>query len=377
MCNKILPLGWKEKKLGEFFKVASGEFLSNKDMKENSYPVYGGNGITGWHSLYNTNEKRIVIGRVGAYCGCVYVTEDKAWITDNALYIKEKKYDFNDKFMFYKLRYLNLNKYADKNAQPLISGSKLYEIVATMPEDKKEQEKIAQILSKVDENIEKTTEAIAKYKQIKKGLMVDLLTGKIRIKNGKWVEETDFKYVEGIGNIPKEWELKSIGDTLKIKHGKNQKEVEDKNGLYPILGSGGNIGFSNKYLYSKESVLIGRKGTINKPQFINTPFWTIDTLFYSEIKKQYVAKFIYYKFINIKWTKYNEASGVPSLSASTIEKIKYSMPSEKAEQQMISNVLEKQDQLIEKEEQYLKKLQKLKSGLMDDLLTGRKRVNID
>ncbi|MCK4258814.1 MAG: restriction endonuclease subunit S [Halanaerobiales bacterium] len=103
--------------------------------------------------------------------------------------------------------------------------------------------------------------------------------------------------MEEVRNIPEGWEEKKIGELLKIKHGKSQKEVEDSKGKYPILGSGGQIGWSKKPLYKKESVLIGRKGTINKPQYINIPFWTIDTLFYSDIKKSmyhygYIINFV-------------------------------------------------------------------------------------
>ena len=117
-----------------------------------------------------------------------------------------------------------------------------------------------------------------------------------------------------------------LGDILKVKSGHDQKTVECENGKYQILGTGGEIGRTNTFLYNKPSVLIGRKGTINKPMYKDEPFWTVDTLFYTEIKDGFSPKYVYYLFNTINWLRYNEASGVPSLTSSTIEKIKVKVP---------------------------------------------------
>ncbi len=83
------------------------------------------------------------------------------------------------------------------------------------------------------------------------------------------------------------WESKRLGDALKVKHGREQKAIETIDGKYPILGTGGIIGQTNSFLYDKPSVLIGRKGTIDKPQYMDSPFWTVDTLFYTQIERNY------------------------------------------------------------------------------------------
>lgn len=85
-----------------------------------------------------------------------------------------------------------------------------------------------------------------------------------------------------------------IENVLKIKHGKNQKTIECKDGIYPILATSGEIGRTNTCLWHKPCVLIGRKGTINKPQYMDTPFWTVDTLFYSDVNNSNHAKYLYY-----------------------------------------------------------------------------------
>ena len=135
-------------------------------------------------------------------------------------------------------------------------------------------------------------------------------------------------------------------DVLKIKSGRDQKQVECESGIYPILGTGGQIGKTNYFLYDKPSVLIGRKGTINKPQYMETPFWTVDTLFYSHIYEPNIPKYLFYSFQNVNWKKYDESTGVPSLSSSTIESVECNIPS-KEEHLKVADFLSLLDKKIE------------------------------
>ena len=152
-------------------------------------------------------------------------------------------------------------------------------------------------------------------------------------------------------------------------YGKNQSTVEVDNSDIPILGTGGIIGWSKKPLFNKESVLIGRKGTIDKPIYINIPFWTIDTLFYTDINIEKAnIKFIYYLFQSIDWYKYNEATGVPSLSAKNISNILFACPT-LHEQQKIAEILSTIDEQIEQTDKLIEKTKELKKGLMQELLT--------
>lgn len=185
--------------------------------------------------------------------------------------------------------------------------------------------------------------------------------------------KSQYKNTE-LGPIPHDWEVKKLGDVLKICHGKTQKDVVSLDGMYPILASGGKIGKASRALYDKPSVLIGRKGTIDQPQYMDTPFWTVDTLFYSAMKNNNDAKFFYYKFCTIPWLKFNEASGVPSLSARTIEKINISCP-EPNMQRSIAAVLTDVDTLINKLDQLIIKKQKLKQAIMYQLLKGKTRLD--
>lgn len=173
--------------------------------------------------------------------------------------------------------------------------------------------------------------------------------------------------------IPEGWSVKKLRECLEIKHGKPQHDIENPQGMYPILASGGQIGRTNSFLCSEPSVLIGRKGTIDKPQYMETPFWTVDTLFYSHIKSGYMAKYLFYKFETINWNKYNEGSTIPSLSSSTIHSIKVLLPP-LPEQKKIAGILGTWDKAIEKLISLIEQKKLLKKGLMQKLLTGKHRL---
>ena len=221
-----------------------------------------------------------------------------------------------------------------------------------------EQRKIAEILRTWDEAIE-AAEAELKAKQERKRWLMDKL---LRL------GASGFSKLSASG-----WTVQKLGDILEIRHGKNQREVETPEGSYPILGTGGIIGRTNAYLYDKPSVLIGRKGTIDRPQYMDTPFWTIDTLFYTSISDSALPRFIFYVFCTINWQQYNAATGVPSLAASTIESIKIQLPP-LAEQRKITDILQAVDADMEVINYRIESLRTQKRGLMQKLLTGEVRV---
>ena len=182
-------------------------------------------------------------------------------------------------------------------------------------------------------------------------------------------------------NVPKlrfegyneEWVEKRIEKVLKIKHGKDKKAIETQDGRYPILATSGEIGRSNTFLWNKPCVLIGRKGTINKPQYMDIPFWTVDTLFYSDVFQENNAKYLYYLFNTINWEKYDESTGVPSLSAKTIERIKIKISNNAQEQEKIASFLTLIDKKIEKQKELVELLKKYKRGLLSQIFSQKLR----
>ena len=128
------PKALPKKPLGSLIKVKSGDFLPAKDMaQDGTFPVYGGNGINGYHDSYMFDDRKIVLGRVGVYCGVVHYSEPRSWVTDNALYISDKFEPLDDYYLVAALEQAKLNQYAGRAGQPLISGSRIYPVEILIP----------------------------------------------------------------------------------------------------------------------------------------------------------------------------------------------------------------------------------------------------
>ena len=125
--------GWEVKKLGEVYKMKSGDSLSTKNFIEGSIPVYGGNGISGYHNQYNKDGSYIIIGRVGVYCGNARIVKGQFWLTDNAFELFYDKSIQNEVFVCKLLNLLNLRQYANAAAQPVISNNTLKHIPIPLP----------------------------------------------------------------------------------------------------------------------------------------------------------------------------------------------------------------------------------------------------
>ena len=133
------------------------------------------------------------------------------------------------------------------------------------------------------------------------------------------------------------YNLFTLGELAIIKYGKNQKKVQSDKGTIPIYGTGGFMGFAVKALYEKPSVLIGRKGTINKVRFVDHPFWTVDTLFYTEVnEKLVIPKYLYYLMSMIDLDSYNEGTTIPSLRTETLNRLELYIPDLEYQKKVLS-----------------------------------------
>lgn len=120
--------------LGDVLRVSSGEGLTKAQMVEHGkYPVYGGNGVSGYHDEFMFEERQVVIGRVGVYCGAIHYTPEKSWVTDNALIVKDLDPSVLPGYLVECLRFADLNRQADQAAQPLISGKRIYPVQICVP----------------------------------------------------------------------------------------------------------------------------------------------------------------------------------------------------------------------------------------------------
>ena len=365
----VIPVDWEVKPLGTVAGYTNGKAHEGSISDFGKYAVVNSKFISTAGEVKKYSNQRFSPALKGeilmvmsdvpngrAIARCFFVDRDDLY-TVNQRICALRPFHVDGRLLLYRLNrnpfYLAFD---DGVKQTNLRKDDVLSCPLALPTTKAEQEAIAEALSDADALIESLEQLLTKKRQIKKGAMQDLLTGKKRLPSFKG-----------------EWDFRPLGHALRVRHGRSQINVACTNGKYPILGSGGEIGRADSFLYDKPSVLIGRKGTIDYPQFASSPFWTIDTLFYTEIADEMSAKFLFYKFCTIRWRSYNEASGVPSLNARTIENIEVRLP-KTDEQTAIANILSDMDAEITALEAKLSKAHLIKQGMMQELLTGRIRL---
>ncbi len=169
-------------------------------------------------------------------------------------------------------------------------------------------------------------------------------------------------------NLPEDWSFKALRDLATINYGKSPKAILSDDGDIPVVGTGGVERYGSAFLYDNESIILGRKGTIDKVGYVDGKFWTIDTAYFLSDFQDAIVKWLFYFLQTVDFRIMNEATGVPSLSRELLYKIE--IPTPKTEEQaQIASILSTLDYAIEQTETIIAKQQRIKTGLMQDLLT--------
>jgi len=394
---------WKVSSLKEFIKVSSGEGLPDSKMNPGQHPVYGGNGIMGFHNEFLFKEPRLIIGRVGALCGNVHITQNNSWITDNALIVSFLNSNEDVIFWYYILSNINLREYAFQSAQPVITGGIVEKIKINIPVSTSERGYIAHILITCDTVIKQTQSAIAKYKAIKQGLLHDLFTRGLdangHLRPSYQVAPELYKESD-LGMIPKEWEVKRFGDFVHLIHGFQFRDYDFTENGIPIVKIGQikpeNVDLSNCSFISKDRIDEFRSITIRNGDVLMAltgatlgKACQVKKLKNDVLQNYRVGRFepknldeihkgfLYYtlttrQFLNQVFSKVN-AGAQGNIGKSDFEKPLFKLP-DINEQRRIFVRLESLNHKLESEETLLQKYQSIKRGLMGDLLGGRKTV---
>lgn len=148
-------------------------------------------------------------------------------------------------------------------------------------------------------------------------------------------------------------------DVLEIKNGRNQKNVENPNGKYPIYGSGGIMGYADDYICEADTVIIGRKGSINNPIYVEEPFWNVDTAFGLSAKREILMpRYLYYFCQYFDFERLNKAVTIPSLTKSDLLKIELELPTIENQKKIVDRLI-KVEQIIQLKKRKLQKLDTL------------------
>lgn len=387
----IIPMEWEVKRLGEVCNsISSG---NNKERNDNGdYPVYGSTGLIGYSNVCIYDIPQILVARVGAHAGYVYCVDGNYDVSDNTLILNLKStYHFD--FAYNQLLHYNLNRYIFGSGQPLVTAGQLKSLRIPLP-PLAEQEKIAEILSTWDKAIERQTQLIQKLELRKKGLMQQLLTGKKRLpgftdewKKVKLGEVTTFLSCntfsrEQMNNVCGNWKNVHYGDIL-VKYSSIVDISRDKDSI-PYVND--TIEYSPKdYVASgdivmadtaedemvgraceftnvgEEKIISGLHTILIRPIILFAPIFLGYYLNSREYHKQILSIMQGIKVYSI--TK--EALKNTTIKYPDIQ-----------EQTAIANILSSCDEEIRLAQGKLATIKEQKKGLMQVLLTGKKRVKI-
>lgn len=239
-----------------------------------------------------------------------------------------------------------------------------------------EQQAIADYLdrrcSEIDELIALQEEMITKLQSYKQSVITEAVTRGL----DKNVPLKD-SGIDWIGKVPEHWEITLFKRKITINNGKDYKNFSDAE-IYPVIGSGGCFAYCSNYMYDGEALLLGRKGTIDKPLYVKGKFWAVDTMFYAIPHKDLHCKFSYYLALTFPFNLYSTSTSLPSLTQTDLGNIPVAFPSI-SEQQAIADYLDQRcseiDELIALKQQKIEKLKEYKKSLIFECVTGKRKVS--
>ena len=177
--------------------------------------------------------------------------------------------------------------------------------------------------------------------------------------------------LEWLGMVPEHWEILPFKRGVSVNNGRDYKHVKSEDG-YPVIGSGGQFAYASDYLYDGEVILLGRKGTIDKPRYFSGKFWTVDTMFYAIPNQKCIAKYMYYQALTIPFSFYSTDTALPSMTQSDLGNHLMCFPPI-SEQRIIASYLDQKvgqiDALISEKEKMVEDLKAYRSSLITETVT--------
>jgi len=393
---------WAKGYLSKLTAIEYGDNLPSTHLKAQGYPVFGANGYIGCIDRYNVDEDTVLISCRGEYSGTINYVKPKTFVTNNSIILRNKTSEITTTFLYYILHTVAKRRLVSGSAQPQVTIDDLNRVIFYYPKEVSEQQKIADILSTVDEVIEKTEAAIDKYQAIKDGMMQDLFTRGIDTQTGKMRPTFDeapelYKELE-LGWMPKDWDIIEFKDAcLEFINGgtPSTKNASNWVGNIPWITGADflesyEVGFirrhinedalrySSSHLIREGNILLVTRTGVGKLAI--APF---DVAISQDItgiildSSQYCVEFFYYylQVLVENFKKMNQGTSINGIIRSDLEATLILKPP-LDEQKQIAAVLKALDINLKNEQSNLSKYRYLKIGLMADLLTGKVRVNL-
>jgi len=383
---------WNKIKLCIACQISKGQQLNKVDLeKAGDYPcINGGVEPSGYTDKWNTEANTITISEGGNSCGFVNFLTTRFWSGGHCYSLLDLKENIDANFLYHALkgRESLIMGLRVGSGLPNIQQKAIKEFEFDFPEEKPEQTHIAKILSKADAAIAQTEALIAKYQRIKTGLMQDLLTRGID-EQGNIRSKATHRFVIKNGiEVPEEWEVESIEKFCFIFNNLRKPisslDRFEKQGIYPYYGATGIIDYIDEYRVNGKFVLIGEDGdhflkfkNQDMTHLVDGKFNVSNHAHILSGKENCLTEWVHYFFCNRDITYYltRQGAGRFKLNKVTLLNLPMSLPNKDEQKRIVKRIIafERQHKNIY---DYRAKLQSLKTGLMQDLLSGKVRVKI-
>ena len=373
--SSAVPAGWAADRFDRFITLQRGHDLPLQDRLDGEIPIYGSNGIVGFHDETITDETGVITGRSGSI-GHVYFVKGKYWALNTTLYVNNFHANSRE-FVAYFMVHFGLERFSTGTGVPTLNRNDVHLQNVVFP-PLPEQKKIASILTSVDEVIENTQKQIDKLQDLKKATMNELLT--------KGIGHTEFKDTE-LGRIPKSWDVRTLNECCEILDSQriplNAEERAKRKGDYPYYGANGVQGYIDDYIFDGDAILLAEDGG-NFDQYAERPiaqwvtgrFWVNNHAHILRAKSGLTDKWVYYSTVHKNILKYINGGTRAKLNQSDLKEIAI-LISPLPEQKKIASILTSMDITIGEKQRKLSQTQSLKKSLMQDLLTGKVRVAVN
>ena len=358
--ENVLPDGWCLTDIGELLINRDGErkpvsSVIRSKQTSKIYDYYGAAGVIDKVDSYLFDERLLLIGEDGANLlsrnkNNAFFAEGRYWVNNHAHVLDATDKNLLD-FIAIVINSMKLDDYITGSAQPKLSQDNLNKIPIVLPPLAEQQRIIAEIkkwFTLIDQ-IEQGKADLQTTIELTKSKILDLaIHGKLVPQNPN--DEPAIELLKRINpdftpcdnghytQLPEGWAICKMKQITSITNGKSQKNVETLNGIYPIYGSGGVIGRANQYLCIAGSTIIGRKGTINNPIFVEEHFWNVDTAFGLKANDAILDKYLYYFCLSFDFSKLDKSTAMPSLTKTSIGNVLIPIPPYKEQERIVAKI---------------------------------------
>ncbi|MGO3547669.1 MAG: restriction endonuclease subunit S [Leuconostoc falkenbergense] len=342
---------WEERKFKDILKTYSFRSYLANASDHGKYEVIqqGDNPLVGYSDGTPFMDYKDII-LFGDHTVSLYKPQSPFFISTDGVKILSAD-NFEGNYLYTTLERYKPNSQGYKRHFTILKNQELW-----FTRNVEEQQKVGLFFKQLDDTIDLHQRKLDLLKEQKKGFLQKMFP-----KNGAKIPELRF---EGFSD---DWEERKFADFIDVKSGKDYKHLNS--GSIPVYGTGGYMLSVDRALSDIDAIGIGRKGTIDKPYLLKAPFWTVDTLFYAVPKQNIDLQFSLSIFKKINWKKFDESTGVPSLSKTVINSVGASVPSYE-EQQKIGSFFQQLDETIALHQRKLDLLKEQKKGFLQKMFVS-------